>query len=86
MYRNTVYRAWPGALEDAVCDAIIAAGDRVTQVPAAVGSSGDGGGHVELRTRGSVIVFPTSVLHIASPVTRGVRQSLVAWILGPSLR
>ena len=192
-----MYRAWPGALEDAVCDAIIAAGDRVTQVPAAVGSSGDGGGHVEprtrrttvgflaadhwvngvvmhyarlannatwrldiidsygvqygtyrrgdffdwhkdeydmphgdlapphliglnrklslvinltdpkryrggdlllkdvmgnvvavpgLRTRGSVIVFPSSVLHIASPVTRGVRQSLVAWILGPSLR
>jgi PKHD-type hydroxylase len=39
-----------------------------------------------LRTRGSVIVFPSSVLHIASSVTRGVRQSLVAWILGPSLR
>lgn len=39
-----------------------------------------------LRARGSVIVFPSSVPHIASPVTRGVRQSLVAWILGPSLR
>jgi predicted 2-oxoglutarate/Fe(II)-dependent dioxygenase YbiX len=33
-----------------------------------------------------VIVFPSSVLHIASPVTHGVRQSLVAWVLGPSLR
>ena len=39
-----------------------------------------------LRARGSVIVFPSPVLHIASPVTRGVRQSLVAWVLGPSLR
>jgi PKHD-type hydroxylase len=197
VYRNTVYRAWPGALEDAVCDAIIAAGDRVTQVPAAVGYSAEGGGRVDprtrrttlgflgaehwvngvvmhyarlannstwrldlvdsygaqygtyrrgdffdwhkdefdmphsdlspphlmglnrklslvinltdprryrggdlllkdvmgnvvvvegLRARGSVIVFPSSVLHIASPVTRGVRQSLVAWVLGPSLR
>ena len=192
-----MYRAWPGALEDALCDAIIAAGDRVTQVPAAVGSSGEERGQVDqrtrrttvgflnaehwvngivmhyarlandstwrldivasygaqygtyrrgdfydwhkdefdmpygdlspvqliglnrklslvinltdprryrggdlllkdsmgnvvvveaLRTRGSVIVFPSSVMHIASPVTRGVRRSLVAWILGPSLR
>ena len=192
-----MYRVWPGALEGAVCDAIIAAGNRVTQLPAAVGSHDPENGRVEprtrrttvgfldaahwvnglvmhyarlannatwrldivdsygvqfgtyrrgdfydwhldefdmpygdlspahliglnrklslvinltdprryrggdllvkdtmgnvvvvevLRTRGSVIVFPSSVLHIASPVTRGVRQSVVAWVLGPSLR
>ena len=32
---------------------------------------------------GSVIVFPSSVEHRVSPVTRGTRCSLVAWFVGP---
>jgi len=36
----------------------------------------------EIRTQGSVIVFPSHVFHQVTPVTRGVRYSLVAWNLG----
>lgn len=36
-----------------------------------------------IRARGSVIVFPSFVMHRVTPVTRGVRRSLVGWILGP---
>lgn len=34
------------------------------------------------RTRGAFIAFPSFVLHRVTPVTRGTRWSLVAWILG----
>ena len=37
----------------------------------------------ELRPRGSVLVFPAHLFHQVTPVTRGVRRSLVAWYLGP---
>jgi len=37
----------------------------------------------ELRPRGSVLVFPAFLFHRVTPVTRGVRHSLVAWYLGP---
>ena len=37
----------------------------------------------EGRHQGSVVVFPSYVLHSVTPVTRGVRKSLVSWILGP---
>lgn len=33
---------------------------------------------------GNVIVFPSFVLHQVNPVTRGVRRSLVGWVLGPA--
>jgi len=36
-----------------------------------------------LRARGSVVMFPSFVLHRVTPVTRGVRRSLVGWVLGP---
>ena len=32
--------------------------------------------------RGALIAFPSFVLHRVTPVTRGVRHSLVTWILG----
>jgi PKHD-type hydroxylase len=35
------------------------------------------------RRRGTLLVFPAYVLHRVTPVTRGVRQSLTAWSLGP---
>lgn len=38
---------------------------------------------VEARERGTVIVFPSFQYHRVTPVTRGVRRSLVAWFLGP---
>jgi PKHD-type hydroxylase len=37
---------------------------------------------VEIRPRGSIIVFPSHVYHQVTPVTRGTRYSLVAWNLG----
>jgi predicted 2-oxoglutarate/Fe(II)-dependent dioxygenase YbiX len=38
------------------------------------------------RERGSFIAFPSFMLHRVTPVTRGTRWSLVAWILGPRWR
>ena len=37
----------------------------------------------KLRPRGTVLVFPSHLFHRVTPVTTGVRQSLVAWYLGP---
>jgi len=38
------------------------------------------------RTRGTLIAFPSYVLHRVTPITRGVRKSVVAWITGPKFR
>jgi len=38
------------------------------------------------RTRGTVIAFPSYLLHRVTPVTRGTRKSLVAWVTGPKFR
>ena len=38
------------------------------------------------RTRGTLIAFPSFMLHRVTPVTRGTRWSLVAWILGARWR
>lgn len=38
------------------------------------------------RGRGVITVFRSHVLHEVTPVTSGVRDSLVAWIEGPELR
>ena len=38
------------------------------------------------RGRGALIVFPSFMLHRVTPVTRGTRWSLVAWILGKRWR
>lgn len=49
------------------------------------------GGDLELwgsssvdREKGTLIVFPSYLLHRVAPVTRGVRFSLVAWAIGTS--
>ncbi len=52
------------------------------------------GGDLELEgvspamrlARGSVIAFPSAVRHRVTPVTRGVRRTLVSWVLGPNLK
>jgi PKHD-type hydroxylase len=36
----------------------------------------------EIRAKGSVIVFPSFVWHRVTPVTKGIRHSLVCWNLG----
>jgi predicted 2-oxoglutarate/Fe(II)-dependent dioxygenase YbiX len=38
------------------------------------------------RNRGTFIVFPSFMMHRVTPVTRGTRWSLVAWILGTRWR
>ena len=38
------------------------------------------------RTQGSVIAFPSYVLHRVTPCTRGTRKALVAWITGPKFK
>lgn len=38
---------------------------------------------VAARTRGSGVLFPSFLAHQVTPVTRGLRRSLVAWAYGP---
>jgi PKHD-type hydroxylase len=38
------------------------------------------------RTRGAFFAFPSFALHRVTPVTRGTRWSLVAWVQGPRWR
>jgi PKHD-type hydroxylase len=36
--------------------------------------------------KGTIIVFPSYMLHRVAPVTRGIRKSIVVWTLGPKWR
>jgi PKHD-type hydroxylase len=36
--------------------------------------------------KGSVLLFPSFLLHKVCPVTWGVRKTLTTWVLGPKLR
>lgn len=38
------------------------------------------------RQRGTMIVFPSFMLHRVTPITRGRRRSLVGWVCGPRFR
>lgn len=38
------------------------------------------------KTKGSVFVFPSFLLHRVNPVVGGTRRSLVSWITGPNMR
>jgi PKHD-type hydroxylase len=40
----------------------------------------------QLRKQGTVIVFPSYLRHRVTPVTSGIRHSLVAWFEGPRWR
>ena len=37
----------------------------------------------KLRQKGTVFVFPSPIRHKVSPVKKGIRKSLVAWVEGP---
>jgi PKHD-type hydroxylase len=36
--------------------------------------------------KGRLVVFPSYILHRVTPVTKGVRHSLVVWVVGPKFR
>ena len=38
------------------------------------------------KARGTLIAFPSYVLHRVAPVTSGIRKSLVIWVAGPEFR
>ncbi len=38
------------------------------------------------RKRGTVIVFPSFIMHRVTAVTKGLRRSLVGWVSGPPFR
>jgi PKHD-type hydroxylase len=38
------------------------------------------------KTKGTMVVFPTYMLHRVTPVVDGLRMSLVSWISGPNFR
>lgn len=40
----------------------------------------------EFVERGSVIVFPSVMKHTVNPISKGVRHSVVCWIVGPNFR
>ena len=46
------------------------------------------GAHVQVapRTRGTMIAFPSYMLHRVTPILSGIRKSLVIWAAGPEFR
>lgn len=38
------------------------------------------------REKGTVVIFPSFIMHRVTPVTKGVRRALVAWIAGPAFK
>jgi len=38
------------------------------------------------RKKGTIIIFPSFIIHRVTPITKGVRQSIVGWVSGPPYR
>ncbi|MBL4708223.1 MAG: 2OG-Fe(II) oxygenase [Flavobacteriales bacterium] len=38
------------------------------------------------RKKGTVIIFPSFIMHRVTPITKGIRQSIVGWVSGPPYR
>lgn len=38
------------------------------------------------KEKGSIIIFPSFVIHEVTPITKGLRKSLVAWVQGPRFK
>ncbi|MCH2194112.1 2OG-Fe(II) oxygenase [Kordia sp.] len=38
------------------------------------------------RTKGTIIVFPSFIMHRVTEITKGTRQSIVGWVSGPPYR
>lgn len=41
---------------------------------------------IAIKQKGSIIFFPSYLLHEVTPVTKGIRKSLVGWVRGPTWR
>jgi PKHD-type hydroxylase len=39
-----------------------------------------------IREKGSIMIFPSYTLHEVTPVTSGIRYSLVGWTIGPAFK
>ena len=38
------------------------------------------------REKGTIIIFPSFIMHRVTPITKGMRQSIVGWVSGPPYR
>ncbi|MBL4604516.1 MAG: 2OG-Fe(II) oxygenase [Flavobacteriaceae bacterium] len=38
------------------------------------------------REKGTIIIFPSFIMHRVTPITKGTRQSIVGWVSGPPYR
>ena len=38
------------------------------------------------REKGTIIIFPSFIMHRVTPITKGTRQSIVGWVSGPPFR
>lgn len=38
------------------------------------------------REKGTIVIFPSFILHRVTPITKGTRQSIVGWVSGPPYR
>jgi PKHD-type hydroxylase len=38
------------------------------------------------RKKGTIIIFPSFIIHRVTPITKGTRQSIVGWVSGPPYR
>lgn len=38
------------------------------------------------REKGTIVIFPSFIIHRVTPITRGTRQSIVGWVSGPPFR
>jgi PKHD-type hydroxylase len=38
------------------------------------------------REKGTIIIFPSFIMHRVTPITKGIRQSIVGWVSGPPYR
>lgn len=46
----------------------------------------NGGSDIIPKDRGSITIFPSHTLHEVTPVTKGIRYSLVGWVIGDKLK
>lgn len=38
------------------------------------------------REKGTIIIFPSFIMHRVTPITKGTRHSIVGWVSGPPYR
>ncbi len=38
------------------------------------------------REKGTIVIFPSFIMHRVTPITKGIRQSIVGWVSGPPYR